>query len=134
VKVEVRPLDFIGPDSTRGRNAMIAAADQNKAFQFAEILYFNQGTENTGWLSNEMVASAAGSIPGLQVAKLLADSKSSEVAKTASGFDTLAAKDKVTSTPTVLVGRTGSTAKVVPLESPTDKATLVASLDAALAS
>src|SRR3954454_24922451 len=51
VKVEARVLDFIGPDSARGRNAMIAAAKQNKAFQFAELLYFNQKTENTGWLN-----------------------------------------------------------------------------------
>jgi len=71
VKVELRVLDFIGPDSSRGRKAMLAAGSQNRAFNYAEILYFNQGTENTGWLSEDMVASAAASIPGLDVPKLL---------------------------------------------------------------
>ena len=31
---------------------MIAAGAQNKAFNFAQILYDNQGTENTGWLND----------------------------------------------------------------------------------
>ena len=50
VKVEVRPWAFIGPDSYRGQAAMLAAAKQNKAFNYSPILYDNQGTENTGWL------------------------------------------------------------------------------------
>jgi protein-disulfide isomerase len=133
VKVEARVLDFIGPDSSRGRKAMVAAGDQNRAFNYAQILYINQRTENTGWLNESMVASAAASIPGLDVTKLLADRNSPAVAKVASGFDTQAAAAKVSETPTLLVGRTGTTPKVVPITSPTDKATLVAALDTALA-
>jgi protein-disulfide isomerase len=133
VKVEARVLDFIGPDSRRGRNAMIAAGNQNRAFNYASVLYYNQGTENTGWLNDDMVASAAASIPGLKVAQLLNQRNSSAVAKTASGFDADAVNDKVQSTPTLLVGRNGTKLKVVPMSSPTDKATLVAALDTALA-
>jgi protein-disulfide isomerase len=133
VKIEARVLDFIGPDSSRGRNAMIAAGEQNRAFNFAEVLYFNQQTENTGWLNADMVASAAASIPGLDVAKLLTDQNSSAVAKTAATFDADATRDKVQSTPTVLVGRTGTTPKNVALQTSTDKATLVDALDTALA-
>ena len=44
VKVEVRPIAFIGPDSERGRKAMIATEPHGKAFNFSQILYFNQGT------------------------------------------------------------------------------------------
>jgi hypothetical protein len=112
---------------------MAAAANQNRAFNYAEILYLNQGTENTGWLSEDMVASAAASIPGLDVPRLLADRSSSAVAKLVSGFDAGAVADKVKSTPTLLVGRTGTTPKAVPLQSPTDEASLVAALDTALA-
>jgi len=133
VKIEVRVLDFIGPDSSRGRKAMIAAGNQNRAFNYAEVLYFNQGTENTGWLNDDMVASAAASIPGLNVPKLLADRNSSAVAKIGSDFDAAALNDKVSSTPTILVGRNGTKPKVVPLQSSTDKASLVAALDTALA-
>lgn len=133
VKIDLKVLDFIGPDSSRGRKALIAAGDQNRAFNFGEILYFNQGTENTGWLNEAMVASAAASIPGLNVPKLLADRNSSAVAKAASAFDAEAVKAKVQSTPTILVGRGTATPTVVSLQSPTDKATLVAALDTALA-
>ena len=32
---------------------MLAAAEQNKAFNFSQMLYYNQGTENTGWLTDD---------------------------------------------------------------------------------
>jgi protein-disulfide isomerase len=133
VKVEARVLDFIGPDSGLGRKAMIAAGNQNRAFNYAEVLYFNQGTENTGWLNEDMIASAAASIPGLDVAKLLADRSSSAVAQTAASFDADGTRDKISATPTVLVGRTGTKLAQVPLASATDKASLVTALDTALA-
>ena len=75
VQIEVKPWAFIGPDSARGQAAMFAAAKQNKAFNFAQILYLNQLTENTGWLTDGMVAQAAESIPGLNVPKLLTERK-----------------------------------------------------------
>jgi protein-disulfide isomerase len=133
VKIEARVVDFIGPDSARGRKAMIAAGNQNRAFNFAEVLYFNQGTENTGWLSDDIVASAAGSIPGLNVPRLLSDRNSSAVKKTASSFDAAMLSDKVQSTPTILVGRAGTRPKAVALRSATDQATLNDALDTALA-
>ena len=59
---------------------MIAAGKQNRGFNFAQLLYFNQGPENGGWLDDTMVASAAKSIPGVNVAALQAAAKSSAVA------------------------------------------------------
>jgi protein-disulfide isomerase len=47
VKVEARTLAFIGPDSQRGRDAALAAADQNKLFNFIQLLYLNQGAPRT---------------------------------------------------------------------------------------
>ena len=129
IKVEARVLDFIGPDSGRGRNAMIAAAQQNKAFNFAQILYDNQGTENTGWLDDNMVAQAAASIPGLRVPQLLSAAKSPAVVKTARQFDKEGAADGVSGTPTLFVD-----GKQVTLQSPTDETSLTHALDAALLS
>jgi hypothetical protein len=63
-KVELRPIAFIGSDSQLGRLAAIAAGRQNKMFNFAELLYVNQGVENSGWLNDEMISAAAASIPG----------------------------------------------------------------------
>ena len=133
VKIEARVLDFIGPDSRRGRNAMIAAGLQDKAFNFAELLYDNQGTENTGWLSDSMVAKAAESIPGLNPRQLFAAQDSAAVAQEAAALDDDASAANVTGTPTLFVGKSGTSRKQVPLASPTDEATLVQAIKAALA-
>jgi len=132
VKVEVRVLDFIGPDSGRGRNAMLAAAKQNKAFNFAELLYYNQGTENTGWLNDAMVGQTASSIPGLKVPQLLSEQSSGSVKSQAKSYDAAATADQVSGTPTLFVGKSGKKGKQVPLQSPTDSQSLVTALDAAL--
>ena len=37
VRVDTRVLKFIGPDSEKARKAMLAAAKQNKAYNFALV-------------------------------------------------------------------------------------------------
>jgi protein-disulfide isomerase len=133
VKVVARVLDFIGPDSSRGRNAMIAAGAQDKAFDFAQVLYDNQGKENTGWLSDAMVAQAAKSIPGLDPRRLFAQRDSATVKAAAAAFDRDAVRDGVKGTPTLFVGKSGTPGKQVALRSPTDESSIVAAIDAALA-
>jgi protein-disulfide isomerase len=108
VRLEIKPWAFIGTDSTRGQKAMLAAAQQNKAFQFAQVLYDNQGTENTGWLTDDMLISIAGSVTGMNVPKLMADRNSSTVAQEIKDVAAAAKADKVGGTPTVFVGKTGS--------------------------
>jgi len=132
VKVEIRPWAFIGPDSYRGQAAMLAAAQQNKGFNYASILYDNQGTENTGWLDDNMVTQAAASIPGLKVHQLLAERTSSAVKKAAANVASQAQVDQVQGTPTILVGKTGSKPVEVPLQSGGDQQTLVQYLNSAL--
>jgi protein-disulfide isomerase len=105
VQVEVKPWAFIGPDSARGQAAMLAAAKQNRAFNFAQILYINQQTENTGWLTDDMVAQAAESIPGLNVHTLLTERKSGTVSNEVKAVAAAAQADKVSGTPTVFVGK-----------------------------
>ena len=87
LKIELRPIAFIGPDSERGRAAAIAAAHQDRMFDFTGLLYFNQGPENTGWLDDELVEAAAASIPRLDVRLLLRDRTASPVADEARRFD-----------------------------------------------
>jgi protein-disulfide isomerase len=128
LRIEMRLLAFIGPDSQRGRSAALAAGQQGRQFDFAELLYFNQGTENTGWLDEQMIVSAAGSIPGLRVPTMLAASTSGAVAAREARLDAQAHADGVTSTPTVLVGKTGTPPTEVALASPSDLATVQAAI------
>jgi protein-disulfide isomerase len=131
VRIEARPIAFIGPDSERGREAAIAAADQNKMFNMMELLYANQKTENSGWLSESTVEKAAASIPGLKVPELLTVMKSGAVKSAANHYDQLASSDNVRVTPTIYAGHTNGHLGVVPLQSPTDEQTLFRVFDAA---
>jgi protein-disulfide isomerase len=108
LKVISRPVAIIGPDSERGRRALIAAHNQNKGFQFAQLLYANQGPENGGWLDKTMIADAGASIPGMDVQALQDSFDSKAIAGETSTFDRQAQADNLSGTPTLLVGRTGS--------------------------
>ena len=129
-KLILRPLAFTGPDSVRGRDALIAASHQNRAFNFADLLYVNQGTENTGWLDDSMVAAAAASIPGLKVHVLLVERKSAGVSKLAAQYDSLASASHVDATPTFVTGSSFGGPKTT-LTAPS-AAALSAALDADL--
>ena len=107
LKVVARPVSIIGPDSERGRRAMIAAFAQNRGFNFSQLLYFNQGPENGGWLDDSMVADAAASIPGVDVKQLQDSVNSKAVANQTVRFDQQAQADQLAGTPTILVGKTG---------------------------
>jgi protein-disulfide isomerase len=113
LKIEARPIAFIGPDSIPARQAMIAASEQNRAFNFAQITYANQGTENTGWLNQTFIEHAAASVPGMKVQKLQDDQDSSFVTDAAKRIDGQANADRVSQTPTLLIGKTGSKLKPV---------------------
>ena len=131
LKVDARVLAFIGPDSLRGQSAAIAAGQQDKEFNFTQLLYANQAGENSGWLSDDMVSAAAASIPGLDVNQLLAARDSDAVHAQAQTYVKQATADKVSRTPTLLVGPTGGTLKTVALNSPTDLQSLVDAINAA---
>jgi protein-disulfide isomerase len=108
VQLEVKPWSILGPDSTRGQKAMFAAAEQNKAFQFAQVLYDNQGTEQTGWLTDDMLVSIASSVTGMNVPKLMAARSSSTIAQEIKDVEASAEADKVGGTPAIFVGKTGA--------------------------
>ena len=130
LKIELRPWAFIGLDSTRGQAAVLAAAEQNKAFNVAELFYDNQGVENSGWLSDNMVRAVASSTTGLRVHTLLSAMSSSAVKAAAQNVDKLVQADNVTSTPTILVGKTGTHGTKLTLKSPTDSQTVTAAIRA----
>jgi protein-disulfide isomerase len=132
VKIVARPINLLQDDSLRGQRAMIAASLQNKAFEFSQILYDNQGTEHTGWLNDAFVASAAESVAGMNPRKLLADENSAAVKKMARDIDALQVADQIESTPTFYAGKSGTHGKLVNVASATDVASIEKALDALL--
>ena len=132
LKIDARLIGFLGPDSHRGRLAVLAAGKQNKLFNMSELLYYNQGPENTGWLSDDLLASAAASVPGLDAERVLSERNSSQISNEANALDTQAQEQGVNSTPTILVGKTGEQLKLVRITSPSDSATVAQAINAAL--
>ena len=54
VRIEFRGLAFVGPNSRNGVAATLAAGKQGKLWQFADLLFANQGAENSGWISDDL--------------------------------------------------------------------------------
>jgi protein-disulfide isomerase len=72
MKIEFRGLAFLGPDSDRGLRAALAAGEQNKLWQVVDLLYRNQGDENSGWLTDDTLRQVGASVDGLDVNRMLA--------------------------------------------------------------
>lgn len=104
VQLNLKPWAFLGPQSTTGRLGVIAAAKQNKGFEYTKVLYDNQQTENTGWLTGREMAVIAASVNGLNLAQWRDDVNSSASQSVARDVDKLATQMKVQGTPTVYVG------------------------------
>jgi protein-disulfide isomerase len=131
--VELRTIAFIGPDSVRGRAAAIAAEQQGRLFDVTHLLFLHQGAENAGWLSDDLIALAAASVPGLDVAKLLESQTSPSVESRAAALDDQALADGIRSTPTILVGPSDGPLNPVTLTAPTDSTSVAAAIETALA-
>lgn len=79
VKTEFRGVSFIGPDSEAALRYVLAAGLQDRLWQLQEALFRNQGAENSGWLTEELVRRLGAEIPGLDVDRLVRDARSDEV-------------------------------------------------------
>jgi protein-disulfide isomerase len=111
-KIELRMLTFIGPDSVKAGKAFIAAGEQGKLFNALDIMYHNQGTENSGYVTDAYLRKVLGAVPGLNVDKALNGAGAASVTQELGAANTFAGRYGVSSTPTVLVGPTGGTLKM----------------------
>jgi protein-disulfide isomerase len=112
-KMELRYLTFIGPDSITAAQALQGAGLQNKLWQASDLLYRNQGEENTGYVTDTFLRSVL-SGAGADADKALAAAKTSAVSEQLAEAKTLSSRYAVNGTPTILVGPTGGTLKKDP--------------------
>lgn len=105
-KMELRWLTFLGPDSVKGAAVLQAAAAQNKMWEATDLLYRNQGEENTGYMTDEFL-SAVLKGAGVDASKAISGAGDTAVSQGIAEAKTLSSKYGVSGTPTILVGRTG---------------------------
>ena len=101
-KLTFRPLAFIGPDSRRGALALVAAGQQDRMWTYAELLYRNQGKENSGWLSERVATDAAGAL-GMDVPAFDAARGGAAASAALASTEASAQADGVRGTPTFVV-------------------------------
>jgi len=112
-RFQYREFPFIGDDSDRMARFSLAAAQQNKLFNFNELVYANQGEENTGYATDDYIRKVAASIPGLDVDKAMKDRNSQAVSDKLGQDQQLGNSLGVNATPTIYVGRSGQTPQQV---------------------
>lgn len=103
VRLEFRGLAFLGEDSEKALRLALAAGLQNRLWHLQEALYRNQGAENSGWVSDELVRTLAAEIPGLDPDLLFEDAESGTVTALLEEDTAQASVDAVRGTPTLFV-------------------------------
>jgi protein-disulfide isomerase len=101
LRIELRLLRFIGPDSDRLARVAAAAAEQNRMWQFVELAFLRQGQENSGYATDQFIN------------KLAADAGLGPI-NAGAAADRLVQRDEqlarssgIDSTPSFLIGPTG---------------------------
>jgi protein-disulfide isomerase len=119
VKIEFRNFAILGPESEKAANAAAAAAKSNKAWNFIDLFYRNQGDEQTPYVTDafiERIATGAGLSPTPIVTASNADNPDPSLA----AANTEAQKYGFDSTPSFLLGQTGKPLTKLDLSDPSD--------------
>ena len=122
---------FIGPDSTTALQETVAAGRQDKLWYFVELLYQNQGRENSGWVTEDLLSGIAASVPGLDTKQLAADRSLPAIGAEMAKATAQAQAAEVRETPSFEIGPTGGplhTLQVTSLAPPEFRAAIEAEL------
>jgi len=117
LKLVFTGLAFIGPDSEAALRATYAAGLQGKLWNYLDLLYRNQGAENSGWVTDGLLRAVGNSIPGLDTSALMLARTSAEVDNAIAVSTQQAQNASVDSTPAFFAGRTGGTLEQVAVSS-----------------
>ncbi len=107
LQIEFRGLDFVGPDSAVALRTALGASAQNRVWNIVDLLYRNQGTENTGWVTDSLLRAVLAGVPGLDANRVLAARDGAQVAAQVQDAANKAGSAGIRGTPSFAVGRTG---------------------------
>jgi protein-disulfide isomerase len=132
VRMELRLVDFVGPDSTKGARALLAASLQNRMWNAATRFYALQQPENTGYVTDAFLRRVLGGVRGLDVERAMAARQSSPVTAELGAVKSMQSRYGVDSTPTLLIGPDVADLHTVSEQTPSP-AQIAATIDAELA-
>jgi protein-disulfide isomerase len=131
LRLELRLLAFLGPDSERGAEMAAAATLQNRVWEFSELFFRNQGPENSGYATDAFLHRLARATPGLDVDQLLQDLDTPPAQRVIRQAELLSNRLGVEGTPSFYLQRGDARPEPFEVQS-LDAAAVTAQLDEAL--
>ena len=126
-KLEVRTLSFLGPDSVKAARVAAGAERQGRLFAFLEAFYARQGTENSGYVTDDFLREVS-EAAGVDAGRAIGQEDSSFASARLQRADDDAVRMNVQGTPTLTVKRGDGPERVLKA-SPLDAAAVRAELD-----
>lgn len=112
VRMVMELQHFVGDqngDSERAARMALAAAKQNRLWQFADLFYIHQRDESNTYVTEQFLRAIAAGVPGLDVQQALAARDSPAVTQRLKQGSAAFNSAGFTGTPSFAVGRTGGT-------------------------
>ncbi len=103
LRLELRTRAFLGPESVTAARAAQAAATRDRGWQFVDLLYRNQGQENSGWVTDDLLTRTARGV-GLEPRLVLDGARSAALQAPIERADREAAAAGLNATPAFLLG------------------------------
>ena len=107
LRIEFRGLAFVGPESEDALRVALAAGEQGKLWNVVDLVYQNQGAENSGWVTDDFLRAVTAAVPGLDADRALRDRDSAAVTAGIDETSVSAKRSGITGTPSFLLGPTG---------------------------
>jgi protein-disulfide isomerase len=107
VSMRFENLSFIGPGSVAAGRVAAAAAQQNRLWNFVDLMYLNQGEENSGYVTAGYLRRLLNAAPGVNVAKALSASQTPSANAALQQATNTANANDIDSTPSFLIGKAG---------------------------
>lgn len=103
VKIVSETLVFLGPDSVAAARGAIAAGGQDRYWQYAHLLFENQGAENSGYATDEFLTNLAEETQGLDVEKWDAARGKEFIEEELNAVQKRATEANIQATPTLVI-------------------------------
>ncbi len=116
LRIVFHGLAFIGPDSDTALRTVLAAGREGRLWDVVAGFYVRQGTENAGWVTDDLVGEVA-TEAGLDGDRLRSARSESWVTAELRKAQTAANAAGVQGTPSFQLGRTGGALELVKLRS-----------------
>jgi protein-disulfide isomerase len=131
LKMQLRLLRFIGPDSERGAEVAAAATLQDKGWDYSDLFYRNQGQENSGYATDAFLERLARETPGVDVNQLESDLGTPPAQRLIRQAERQANQLGVSGTPTFFIRKGNGAPQKLQLSS-LDADSVTAAIDSAL--